>query len=646
MGRTLRVLVIAVAAWMLPATAAHAAVYCVHAPVACPGTPVTPDKIQSAIDDAVATPADDEVWIGPGTFNNEPFDLPATTTGGALLLKGSGPDETILTSSGPSSSTRPQVLDAEATVSDLQIQVPGTLTGLIVTRGTAQNVLVTGTGAATGVTLSQGGRLLGSTVALTAPSSVGVLTTPSGDGTVADSTIGACTGVANHSAGTTTVQRTQVAASTGFDADLGAMVVDSSLFQFDPALTCTPNAAVLLRGSAASPRSVRVTNLTAVGGGQAGTAGIRLQRDSGASTMTAEILSSVITGFAATLVRTTATADAAPTATISASAIDEASAAAAEYLAGAEPNLDNPVLGFVDDVGGDYRLTAESELVDRGEATGPAGSSLTDLDGNAREIEGKPLVNGTTPRRDMGAYEYVPGLPTVTASAAPPTAFTDELMTFEAAGDPGDVGEDITYEWAFDDGTTATGDIVDKAFATAGDHLATVTATDASGWTTTADVTVAITQAPPPDPEPEPEPEPDPVVFATTDEPTVVPSETTPTPVVPIFRGPSVGFTRRAAALDDRGHVGIRVLCRATAATCVGRLTLTTVRRVRGRNRTIKLGAALYRIGPGQIATVRLKINRTRLGILRGNGRVTAKVVATVTGGRTARATFAVRQRP
>src|SRR5687768_7325677 len=124
MQRRLWTLAIVVAAWLLTAAApADAVVYCVHDPVPCPGTSVNPDKIQNAIDDATATLADDIVLIGPGTFNNEPFDIPVNT-GGALHLQGSGTDATIFTSSGPSASERPQVLDAEATVSDLQIQVP------------------------------------------------------------------------------------------------------------------------------------------------------------------------------------------------------------------------------------------------------------------------------------------------------------------------------------------------------------------------------------------------------------------------------------------------------------------------------------------------------------------------------------------
>jgi hypothetical protein len=644
MHRRLCALAVVTAAWLLPATVSDAATYCVGSPANCPAGGITPSppKLDRAVELAGLSVVDDVILLGAGTFSgNDALIVPQNANAGALLIEGQGA-ATVVGSA--------QILDAEATVRAVEATGPASGTAITVTRGAADAISVDSTAAGlTGVRLAEGGRLTNSTVTLTGGGSVATLTT-SGDGTVADSSLNACTGAVNHSTGTTTVQRTRVLASTGFDADVGGMFIDTATHGFDSTLTCAPNAAVSMRGAATVPRSVRVTNLTAVDdSGVVGTAGIRLRRDSGASTMDAIIGSSIFTGHASTLVRTTATADPAPTATISASAIDEVQATAAGYVAGAEPNLDNPVLGFVDELSGDFRLTYLSELIDVGEAVTPAGSSPTDLAGSARELEGKPAVNGPVGRRDIGAFEYVPGLPTVTGTVIPDTADIGDVMTFVVGtSDPGDPGEDLTYEWAFDDGTTLSGEAVDKSFATAGPHVATLTATDASGWTATDDVPVTVTIPAPPDPEPDPEPEPEPVITTDTGTATGTGGGTTggtPPTTVRESRGPGVAFTRRAAAVDLQGRVAIRVQCRATSATCVGRVVLTTVRRVNGRPRTIKLGAAAYRIGPETIETVRVKLNRSRLPIVRAASALKVRATATVTGGRATSATLTVRGR-
>lgn len=52
-------------------------------------------------------------------------------------------------------------------------------------------------------------------------------------------------------------------------------------------------------------------------------------------------------------------------------------------------------------------------------------------------------------------------------------------ITYTAVGSTvGLPGDTFTYSWAFDDNTTRSGGILSKSWATSGDHLATVTATD------------------------------------------------------------------------------------------------------------------------------------------------------------------------
>ncbi len=76
--------------------------------------------------------------------------------------------------------------------------------------------------------------------------------------------------------------------------------------------------------------------------------------------------------------------------------------------------------------------------------------------------------------------------PLVTASATPASGIAPLRVTLTAAG------EAATYTWDLGDGTTATGAVVSHVYA-AGTHVATVTATSASGETAQAQVVVTAT---------------------------------------------------------------------------------------------------------------------------------------------------------
>jgi hypothetical protein len=60
---------------------------------------------------------------------------------------------------------------------------------------------------------------------------------------------------------------------------------------------------------------------------------------------------------------------------------------------------------FVDEVGGNLRLTSGSPCVDAGDNAAASGIT-TDLDGNPRVVDGD---TNATDIVDMGAYEYMPG---------------------------------------------------------------------------------------------------------------------------------------------------------------------------------------------------------------------------------------------
>ena len=88
-------------------------------------------------------------------------------------------------------------------------------------------------------------------------------------------------------------------------------------------------------------------------------------------------------------------------------------------------------------------------------------------------------------------------------AASPPRIVTTQWLVRVATGmsagfvaravDPD--GDAVTLTWAFDDGTTATGDRVAHAWTSAGAHTGTVTATDATGLRTSVSFTIEVVDA-------------------------------------------------------------------------------------------------------------------------------------------------------
>jgi len=126
----------------------------------------------------------------------------------------------------------------------------------------------------------------------------------------------------------------------------------------------------------------------------------------------------------------------------------------------------------------------DSPLVDAGDPAPPGAGQPTDLAGLPRAVNG---------RRDVGAFEYGRRAPSLSIAASPAAVLTAEPVTFTATTSDPDLGDAVTVGWSFDDGTSATGPQVSHAFATAGTHTATATATDSAGVMTARAVTVAVT---------------------------------------------------------------------------------------------------------------------------------------------------------
>jgi hypothetical protein len=247
------------------------------------------------------------------------------------------------------------------------------------------------------------------------------------------------------------------------------------------------------------------------------------------------------------------------------------------------------------DVRGAMHPAFDSPLVDRGVPGGLLSTeSQFDLALLARLVDG----NGDgTAQRDMGAFEYQRAAPAVTASASPATVGQGQAITFNAKAtdsDPEETPGAIT--WVFDDGATATGASVQHAFAAAGAHTATASATDPAGVTGTGAATVIVT-------------------------------DTT---------APGLRISRRAVTLTRRGVAAVALTCPGdeVSGPCQGRLTLRTVRRFERPGsavaKRIRLGSRRFSIPAGRTAKVRIKLSRANRRLVTALRRVRVGAVAAV----------------
>ena len=241
------------------------------------------------------------------------------------------------------------------------------------------------------------------------------------------------------------------------------------------------------------------------------------------------------------------------------------------------------------------RPAFDSPLVDRGVPGGLLSTeSQFDLALLARLVDG----NGDgTAQRDMGAFEYQRAAPKVTASAAPATAGQGQAITFNAKATDSDPEETTgAITWAFDDGATATGASVQHAFAAAGAHTATASATDPAGVTGTGAATVIVT-------------------------------DTT---------APALRISRRAVTLTRRGVAAVALTCPGdeVSGPCQGRLTLRTVRRFERPGsavaRRIRLGSRRFSIPAGRTMKVRIKLSKANRRLVTALRRLRVGAAATV----------------
>jgi PKD repeat protein len=487
---------LAVAAIAAPAIAS-ADTFCVHNPSGCVGS-VQPDLKAALASAASNGPAKDTIRLGAGSFTDGPaVDAPGNpvdivgTSAKVTTLLGTGNGVTVL-----------KVLDPYSTVSDLGVKITGTgaETGIdLAGKGSHLNVINSGAQAATtGVALSGAFPWLdASSVALSYGANDFSLTSSAVrsdaiHSTITDSDLSAMAGVLAR--GQIDVMRSRVWAQQGLTASAVnsgvayAAVSDTSFRVPGPLPSNYGSKALAAAGTGLS--FIDADRITAYGGGKA-EVGVEAGPNAGAGNQaTIHLRGSVIDGFSfAVYAHPSGGATATVTTDWSAYKLGSTSVIGGNYTAAAS-NLDltGNSAGFVDPAGGDLRLRHDSPLVDRGDpAFQPPGAVDRDERPRLRDGDG-----ATGARVDIGALEYQRTVPVATATATPATVDAGQTIGFDGQASDADPGETATYQWAFDDGASATGAAVQHAFASPGTHTAALTVSDPTGQTATAQTTVTV----------------------------------------------------------------------------------------------------------------------------------------------------------
>jgi hypothetical protein len=505
---------ITIAVALAHAGSASADTFCV-APKQDPECTQTFTGLQAALDAANPSPATggrrggDKILIGPGDFTDGPF---CYVTNDPLEIVGEGTAQTLLTMSGAAqpcnfwlppavltlsnlgffSPGLPQVLPPHIGLSNVAIRIPGadSTAGLALEGAFAHDVEVTSDPSAihpTGVSM-QGidASFLSGTISLPLDGSVGVRTAAL-ESIIAGSRVTAVDGV---------ISRPVVSGA--------ATVINSSLIRIanaQPGLEGPP-AGLLVFGTV-PPSSILlfVRNATVYGSGRGDDVGAELVTDP-ATAGQVIVASTVLDNVGVSLARKAAEGAAAQgDATLdsffssySAPIVNDHTGTGDVVELGRVPGPP----GFVSPSTGDFRLTPGSPLIDAGDALSLAFfESPLDLGGAPRLLDGT-IFRGDErcePRRDVGAFEFVPSTLLARASA-PANVVAGQPVEFDASGscDP-DPAASLAYSWMFDDGGDAGGERVRHTFDTPGSHTTTVKVTSSGGRSASATVSVQVQPA-------------------------------------------------------------------------------------------------------------------------------------------------------
>ena len=495
MDLRLAVRVLVFTALLLVPASADAAVFCVHDPEGCSGTPK--QKLQDALDAANANGNSlDQIYLGVGLFN----DGKSTNVAGSPVdIIGVAANKTALTAN---AGVTP-ILDIQEPTSeirDLRVHAQPSMAPItgVYLRGTALRAMVTNQGVSGQI---DGVRMLGGdasfrdgAVSLVYPANLqnrAIFLSSATDATITDSYLAGTVGVsaANSSF---SVRRARINATQGVVAGGGSTgeVRDTAIEVPGPSASNFQNSALAVAGNGNTSLTVnRVTAYSSVGNSY----GVWTVPNGGAgNNSNASVRGSLFYGFTVPFRETQPGGGSTSTLAMNGySAYDftktgpEVPEAATDFnLSGVDPKIDTNIAVFA--------LSFDSPLIDRGDPAvqPPSGFFLFfwDVFQQSRVRDGDGDGNL---RVDIGAFEYQRRAPTAVASAL---IGPDDVTFFgDGSSDP-DLGEtdQLTYDWEFDDGATATGETVTHAFATGGSHDATLTVTDPAGLTGTATVTVSL----------------------------------------------------------------------------------------------------------------------------------------------------------
>jgi hypothetical protein len=483
-----------------PARAA-AAPFCVHSPPDCVGT--NQATLQAALNAANANGANrDEIRIGVGLFNDGPA---VNVAGSPVDLIGVASNQTAIRSSSTTSGL--VILDIQeptSTLRDLRVHHSSAApiaTGLKLA-GDAEDVLVTNqavSGQFDGVwLLDDAASFVDSSVSLLYPEDKqnrAVFVPAGASPAIVGSYLEGTVGVADM--GEATILRTRIRATQGVVAGSGAdtTIRDTEIRVPGPFDSNSQRVALFAGGNGAT--EIDAARVTAHGDGEGSGLGVWVSPNGGIGNEAGIALEdSVLDGFG-TDISLTELGGASGALTSMRSAYDSTNLSIGEgtsYTQGAGfVNLAGTDPGFADPAAGDLYLLHDSPLIDKGDPDFQPMFIAFDVRLRLRPRDGDG--NGSS-IVDIGAHEYQRLAPIAVASG-PTGGELGQALTFDGSESSEPEDEPLAYSWSFDDGTTAAGAVVEKAFTSPGPHTGTLTVTDPAGLSDDAAVTVTVSVPPP-----------------------------------------------------------------------------------------------------------------------------------------------------
>ena len=539
------------AALVFPA-GAGATTYCVSKPSCAAAGGATMAGVQEALTAAQSQPGPDRVEIGPGSFKANPSFSYSGTGTNSVDIVGFGIDQTELLppdTSGSGTSTLSLSGSPSSTVSDLIVRTRSGSgggaenTGLNLT-GTARRVHASAS-EGSAVRLQAGSTLLDSRVVGFSISAF-VRAVAAGPG----STVERCEIDSSHTgvhllSGSATVARSHITGAFGVFAEGSFLTVDNSIVH------PTPHSTVFVGLTATGSASVVARHVTIDGRDKADGIGASAQTSGANQLSRVTVQSSVITRTPTALRRNAGSGGSAEVVARN-SNYDPAKVSSGTGAGTIDQSAGNVNVapGFLDGNAGDYRLRADSPMVDRGAAESPDGVPTADYAGAARAVEGDGDGKATP---DIGAFEFV-SQPPHAELTGPDSVEAGHSLAFSGgtSSDP-DPGDALTNTWNTQGpglakllraAATATGPDLTQAFPAPGAATVALTVTDRAGRTDTATKTVTVVDTTLPGI----------AGFKTTNKAFAVGSKSTPLTIAKVKRGTKFQF-----ALSEPSAVAIEI---------------------------------------------------------------------------------------